>query len=117
MTRRILPFLALMVLAGCAHDHRPGAILTRTEVLTRVVPLADGLPTQQPVQVAAAPAAVARCTPRVGPAPAYPDRDEALRDAPSIYEQVQMLLAARRMRMERERELMDALRACAPAGR
>jgi hypothetical protein len=114
--RRVLPIAALAALSACTHEPRPGAILTRTEVLTRVVPLSNGLPAP-PVAAAVAAPAPARCNPRIGPAPAYPDRDEALREAPSIYEQVQMLLAARRMRMERERELAEALRSCTAGGR
>lgn len=111
MSLRPLPALLLLaVLAACSHQPRPGAILTRTEVLTREVPISTGVPTPAPAAVAAP---ATRCAPRVGPPPPYPDRDEALRGAPSIYEQVQMLLAGRRMRIERERELTEALRSCA----
>lgn len=107
--RRLPPILLLAALSACTHQPSPGAILTRTEVVTREVPITTALPT--PTPTAPAPSAV-RCTPRLGPAPNYPDRDEALRGAPSIYEQVQMLLAGRRMRIERERELTEALRSC-----
>jgi hypothetical protein len=113
--RRTLAILIVLGAAtGCHQAQRPPIVLTRTEVVTRTVPVPIVPPASAPsVAVLAAP----RCAPRIGPPPAYPDRDEALRDAPSIYEQVQLLLAGRRMRMERERELADALRTCARAGR
>lgn len=114
--RRILPLLiAVASAAGCHPAPRAPLVLTRTEVVERPAPPVPIVPPAQPPSIAVLPAP--RCVPRVGPPPPYPDRDEALREAPSIYEQVQLLLAGRRMRMERERELLEALRTCARTGR
>lgn len=49
---------------------------------------------------------------RLGPAPAYPDTDEALRTAPSLYERVQLLLAARALRIGRLAGTEAALAIC-----
>lgn len=111
---RLSILVAIVGLAGCAARPEPGLVLTRTVLLTReiLVPL----PAQPPPPLAARPAPRPACTRSVGPSPAYPDRDQALRDAAGIYEQVQLLLAGRMLRIERERQLASALRACTSAG-
>jgi hypothetical protein len=50
---------------------------------------------------------------RLGGPLAYPDTGEALTAAESIFERVKLLLAARALRIARERALTDALEACA----
>lgn len=116
MRRTACVFLALLACTACARKAGPPIMITRTELLTREVPVSTSTPTP-PVSPATTTTPAQACEPRLSPAPNYPDRDDALRDAPSIYEQVQLLLAGRRMRMARERELADALRACARTGR
>jgi len=103
-----------VLLAGCGHapSEPPVAqpVLTREVLITREVPAPAPLAALEADRPQAAP-----CSQLVRPPPAYPDRDAALRDAPGIYEQVQLLLAGRRMRIERERELEQVLRQCAQA--
>jgi hypothetical protein len=110
--RRSLPILALISALGGCVQKEPGVVLIRTVPVREPVDLTVAPPPPPPAPVAAAPRPQVRC-PSVGPSPVYADRDEELRDAPSIYEQVQMLLAGRRQRMERERQLANALRDCA----
>lgn len=45
--------------------------------------------------------------------PDYPDTDQALREAPNLFERVKLLLAGRALRMEHEATLSAAIRACA----
>lgn len=49
---------------------------------------------------------------RLGPAPTYPDTNEAVRSAPTIFEQVQLLLAGRALRIARGESLEEAVQAC-----
>lgn len=49
----------------------------------------------------------------VASAPDFPDSDERLREAPNLFERVKLLLAGRELRMDYERRLEDAIRACA----
>ncbi|MDR3507603.1 MAG: hypothetical protein P4L64_06860 [Caulobacteraceae bacterium] len=57
-----------------------------------------------------------RCQPNLGPEPAYPDTDEALKAAPDLFARVRLLLAGRLMRMGRDAEKSAALQACAGQG-
>lgn len=52
------------------------------------------------------------CNPEIGADPQYPDTPKAIQNAQSIFERVRILLAARIMRMQRERELVAALEGC-----
>ncbi|HWA60477.1 MAG TPA: hypothetical protein VG939_03845 [Caulobacteraceae bacterium] len=56
------------------------------------------------------------CRPAVGPEPAYPDSDEALRQAPDLFARVKLIAAGRLMRIAREAELKAALAACEAGG-
>lgn len=57
------------------------------------------------------PVAVA-CAADPGPAPAYPDTDEALRNAPDVATGVRLLMAGRVLRMARENVLEAANSGC-----
>lgn len=52
------------------------------------------------------------CTPNLGPEPAYPDTDEALKAAPNIFEAAKLLVEGRLMRIQRDTEKSAALKAC-----
>jgi hypothetical protein len=52
------------------------------------------------------------CDPKAGPAPAYPDTDQALKEAPGLFERVRLLLAGRELRRAREAELEAGIRGC-----
>lgn len=51
---------------------------------------------------------------RLGPPPAYPDTDAALRAAPDFGARVALLLAGRVLRIAREAATTAAMRACEP---
>jgi len=84
-----------IALAGCGH--RPLPEIRTVEVL---VPVDDP---------ACARAAVAR----LGDGPAYPDTPAAITSAADLFARVQLLLAARQLRIAREAALAAALKACA----
>jgi hypothetical protein len=88
---RLLPIALALALAGCATT---GAGVAK--VVTREVPV--------PVPV--------KCRPNLGPAPAYPDTDQALRAAPDLFGRVQLLAVGRLQRIAHEAELLAALGAC-----
>lgn len=91
---KTIPLLSLSVLAAaCASREPPEPQIRLVEVQ---VPIA------QPCDAAA----------RLGPAPAYPDTDEALRGAADIFEQVRLLVAGRLMRIARGGALEDAIGVC-----
>jgi hypothetical protein len=81
---------ALLALTACATTPPAPQIVTKT------------------VQVAVPVA----CKPAIGPAPAYPDTDAALKAAPDVYQRVKLLVAGRLERIAREMELTAALGAC-----
>lgn len=59
-----------------------------------------------------------RCVPEdLGPAPAYPDTDQALRDAGGAADRYQLLAAGRLLRDERLSKLEDVVKKCRQAGR
>lgn len=95
MTRGLA--LALL-LAGCATADRapPEPIIRTVEVH---VPVDD-------------PACARGALERLGPAPAYPDNNAALRTAIGIFEQTKLLLAGRELRIAREAALAGALQVC-----
>ena len=81
-------------------------VLVKQVVLTREVPQIRVLRPEPPPRAK-------RCMVTLAAAPTYPDDAAALRKAPTIYEQVQLLLAGRALRMERERTLTESLKRCA----
>lgn len=52
----------------------------------------------------------------LGPDPAYPDTDDALKTAPDVFEAAKLLLEGRLMRIQRDAEKTAALNACASVG-
>ncbi|HEV2531503.1 hypothetical protein [Phenylobacterium sp.] len=113
MNRLVLVLaLAAAGLAGCA---------TRS-------PLAPGAPRPAP-QAATAPAVAPRviraltpkpmkCVPEdLGPPPAYPDSETALRDAGGAADRYQLLAAGRILREQRLQRLEDVVRRCRNAAR
>jgi hypothetical protein len=59
-----------------------------------------------------------RCVPEdLGPAPAYPDTDSALRDAGGAADRYQLLAAGRILREQRLAKLEDVVRRCRNASR
>ncbi|MBI1405720.1 MAG: hypothetical protein GC145_06295 [Caulobacter sp.] len=56
---------------------------------------------------------VVHCEPDPGPLPAYPDSDEALLSAPGLFEQVQLLLAGRKLKTADLKADREARRRCA----
>jgi hypothetical protein len=86
--RTAIVFLALL-LAGCATD-QPGKIEIRT--------------VNVPVPI--------HCKPNLSKEPDYPDTDQALRNAPNIFERVKLLLAGRKIRTARTNELETAITGC-----
>jgi hypothetical protein len=59
-----------------------------------------------------------KCVPDdVGPAPAYPDSDAALRQAGGAADRYQLMAAGRILRQERLQKLEDAVRRCRSLGR
>ena len=73
---------------------------------------ASAPPPRIEVRPVAAPIPV-RCTPNLGPEPAYPDTDAALQAAPDLFARVRLLVAGRLMRIARDAEKSAALQACA----
>jgi len=93
MKRALLLALALLT-AACAGGDRPEPRIRTVEVQ---------VPVPQPCNAAA----------RLGAPPAYPDGDEALRAAPTLFDQVRLLLAGRVLRIARGEALEQAVRTCA----
>lgn len=59
-----------------------------------------------------------RCVPEdLGPPPAYPDSDQALRDAGGAADRYQLLAAGRLLREQRLQKLEEAVRRCRNAAR
>ena len=111
MIRAGLVVTAALAVTACASKTPPPqaqGLLVKHVILTRDVPRFGWIRAQAPP-----PAPVTKpCTVSVAAAPDYPDGAAALRSAPTIYEQVQLLLAGRALRMERERVLAESLKRC-----
>ena len=108
MIRASLILIAALLATACASKvapPAPTAVLVKQVILTRDVPRISVVRTEAPPQTKP-------CSATAAAAPAYPDGPAALRNAPTIYEQVQLLLAGRALRMERERALTESLRRC-----
>ena len=90
MIARLAACLSLLALAACATT--PPAPQIDTKTVQVAVPVA--------------------CNPAIGPEPAYPDTDAALKAAPDVYQRVKLLVAGRLERIAREAELSAALSAC-----
>jgi hypothetical protein len=89
----LLPLGALVCASGCATSGPPPVQTQRVDVAVPV-----------------------RCDPDIGPQPAYPDSDVALRAASGLFDRVRLMVAGRLMRMEREGELNAGLTACEAGG-
>ena len=108
MIRPGLVSLAALLMTACASPGPPPAqqaVLLKQVIVTKEMPSIRVIRTEGP-------AAPKPCAVSLAAAPAYPDGATALRDAPTIYEQVQLLLAGRALRMERERTLTESLKRC-----
>ena len=55
----------------------------------------------------------AACDAHLGPAPAYPDTDAAIKAAPNVAERARLYAAGRKMRLSRQAETEAALAKCA----
>lgn len=53
-----------------------------------------------------------KCTPKIAPAPAYPDTDEAIAAAPDIFQLAKLYRAGRALRLPVETQLRAALKEC-----
>ena len=94
MIPRPVACLGLMALTACATTPPAPQVVTKT------------------VQVAVPVA----CKPAIGPEPAYPDTDAALKAASDVYQRVKLLVAGRLERIAREAALNAALGACEGGG-
>ena len=115
MMRLLAPVAAGLILSGCASTHWPKPQDLSGDASARPATVAAAPQTPGPAVAASAPPAaepVPSCRAKIKPAAPYPDRDVALKNAASIYEQVQLLLAGRKLRMAREAELEAALASC-----
>jgi hypothetical protein len=93
---RALAVALCLAAAGCASSQfRPSEPIIKTVVVK--VPVPEPCPALE----------------KLGPEPAYPDTDEALRKAPNILEQVKLLLAGRALRVVRSAAVAEALAICA----
>jgi hypothetical protein len=88
--------------------HRVSAAIAAASVLSACASAPDVAPSNRTVEI---PVPV-RCESGLGPEPAWPDTDQALRSAPDLFARVQLLAAGRLLRMARDRELSAALKAC-----
>lgn len=88
--KRAALVVAALTLSACATTAPPKPVTT-VEV-------------KVPVQV--------KCSPAIGPDPAYPDTPEALKNASDLFDRVRLLVAGRLMRINREAELNAAIKAC-----
>jgi hypothetical protein len=88
--RTAVGIVSMLVVAGCASVQNGRPLVRDVDIVTPVP-----------------------CEPAIGPGPAFPDSDEALRAAPNLFSRVQLLVAGRLLRVARQRELEAALSACA----
>lgn len=91
---RVLPIAAALALSACAGGERPEPQIRTVEVR---------IPVPQPCDAAS----------RLGSPAAYPDTDEALRVAETLFDQVRLLLAGRVLRIARNDALEAAVQTCA----
>lgn len=114
---RLFALAAVMIaaaLAGCA-----------TRAPLAPTPKAAVPPAPPPTAAAPAPRVVrvivpkpVKCVPDdLGPPPAYPDGDAALRDAGGAADRYQLLAAGRILREQRLQRLEDVVKRCRNAGR
>jgi len=99
MIRKSNPCIICMscLLAACQTAQAPEPIIRTIEVR---IPFDD-------------PACARAAVERLGPSPAYPDTENALRTAPTVFAGVQLLKAGRILRIAREAALGGAIAACA----
>jgi len=78
-------------------------------------------PAEPPAQPKAAPVIVSKpvkCVPDdLGPPPAYPDTDTALRDAGGAADRYQLIAAGRLLRQQRLQKLEETVKRCRTVGR
>lgn len=91
--------LIILTLSACAHDPVPPEPIIRTVEVQ--------VPVDDPACAREAEASL------VDNPPDYPDTDQALREAPNLFERVKLLLAGRIMRAAREDALNEAISSCA----
>lgn len=97
-------------LAACAH-------VAPTASSPQAPPTAAAEPAAPRVVRVPVPTAV-KCVPEtLGQPPAYPDTDQALRDAGGAADRYQLLAAGRLLREERLKRLEEVVRKCRAAGR
>jgi len=100
-----------LLLAGCAAGGRIGPASRPA-----AVPSPPPAPAAAP-RIVRVPVPV-RCVPEsLGPAPAYPDSDAALRDAGGAADRYQLLAAGRILREQRLQKLEEVVRRCRNAAR
>ena len=91
---RVIPLIVVALLTvACAGRDRPEPQIRTVDVQ---------VPVTQPCDAAG----------RIGAAPDYPDSDEALRGAPTLFDQVRILLAGRLLRIARGDALERVVAAC-----
>jgi hypothetical protein len=98
---------------GCAalRDHTPGS---RTPAAAP--PATAAAPANPTKVVRVIVAKPLKCVPDdIGPPPAYPDTDAALRDAGGAADRYQLIAAGRILRQQRLQKLEDAIRRCRAA--
>lgn len=88
--KAVMVVLAALALTACATDDAPKPITTITVKIPVNVP----------------------CVPNIGPAPAYPDTDAAVKAAPDLFARVKLIVAGRVLRIQREAELNAAIEGC-----
>lgn len=92
----VWPIMLLIALVACATPAPPEPIVRTVEVR---VPYDD-------------PACIRAAQERLGPSPNYPDTDQALAAAETVFRGVQLLQAGRVLRIAREAALTAAIAAC-----
>ena len=108
MKRLAAAVMAALLTTACASKApapTESVVLVKQVLVTKEVPQIHVIRTEPPARSKP-------CMVTLAAAPAYPDEPAALRKAPTIYEQVQLLLAGRALRMERERALTESLKRC-----
>lgn len=103
---------ASLVLTGCAAGRRIGPGPRSASPAATPAPTPAAAPAPRVVHMPV------KCVPDgLGPPPAYPDGDAALRDAGGAADRYQLLAAGRILREQRLQKLEDVVRRCRNAGR
>lgn len=115
MSRSVRRFAAVtgagLALTACAHVPPPAP----TPPVARPAPALEA--PASPVRIVRVPMVV-KCVPDdLGAPPAYPDSDQALRDAGGAADRYQLLAAGRLLRESRLKKLEEIVRRCRTEGR